>query len=219
LLLKAEKQQLNGVLERLFGYYLVQLGGPVKFDLLQASPIRCRIRVSPEINTDFPGLIVNSTFEDLPFASNTIDVVFLPHILEFSAHPERILQEVQRVLIPEGYIIILGFNPYSLWGLSKIKAGRFHSAALLCKWLDRNGLRVIDKRSLFFRPPLANDRLQAKLLFLESMGQLCWSSCGAVTMIMGKKRLQTLTPIRLRAPKDAVEIISQAVKPSVNLKP
>lgn len=223
LLLKAEKQQLDGVLARLFGYYLVQLGGPLDFDLLEASPIRGRIRVSPEINTGLPEFAVTnilSIFEDLPFASNTIDVVFLPHVLEFSEYPEHILKEVERVLIPEGYVIILGFNPYSLWGLSKIKKGikkgRLHSAGLLCKWLDQNDLLVIDQRSLFFRPPLENSRLQAKLLFLESMGQLCWPSCGAVNMIMAKKRLQTLTPIRLRAQKSQVEVIGQAVKPSAN---
>ncbi len=225
LLLKAEKQQLDGVLARLFGYYLLQLGGPSCFDLLNTSPIRCRVRVSPEINMSFPGLHVCSQMEGLPFADNSIDVVLLPHALEFSHSPEAILQEVQRILIPEGYAIIFGFNPYSLWGLLKLGRrldppwqGHFHSAQLMRQWLEKCGLSIVDCRSLFFRPPLASSRFQAKLLFWESIGQLCWSSHGAVTMMIVKKKLRALTPIRLRDYAKQVEVVGEAVKPTANEK-
>ena len=226
LLLKAEKQQLDGVLARLFGYYLLQLGGPACFDLLAASPIRCRVRVSPEVKTNFPGLHVSSQLEDLPFANNSIDVVLLPHALEFAHSPQRVLQEVKRILIPEGYAIILSFNPFSLWGLSKIIGsrhlppwhGQFHSMQSLRQWLDKSELSILDCRSLFFRPPLANDHVQKKLLFWEGLGQLCWPSCGAVTMIMVKKKLHALTPIRLRAFAKQIEVEGRVVKPTAREK-
>ena len=35
-------------------------------------------------------------------------------------HPHRILREAERVLMPEGSIIISGFNPLSLWGASRL---------------------------------------------------------------------------------------------------
>lgn len=208
LLLKAEKQQLDGVLPRLFGYYLLQLGGPADFDLLAESPIRCRVRANLEVKLNF---------EDLPFADNAIDVVLLPHVLEFSDRPQGILQEVKRILIPEGYAIIFSFNPSSLWGLPRIK-GRFHSVRVLRQWLEKNELSVIDCRSLFFRPLLASSRLQSKLLFLEGMGQLCWPICGAVNMIMVKKKVHTLTPIRLRVYAKQVEVEGRVVKPTAREK-
>ena len=213
LLLKAEKQQLDGVLSRLFGYYLLQLGGPSDFNLLSESPIRCCVRASPEVNPNFSGLNMASHLEDLPFSDNAIDVVLLPHVLEFSERPQAVLQEVKRILIPEGYAIIFSFNPSSLWNLPKIK-GRFHSVRLLRQWLEKNELSVIDCRSLFFRPFLASSRLQSKLLFLEGMGQLCWPFCGAVNMIMVKKRLHALTPIRLRDYTKPVEVEGRVVKPT-----
>lgn len=226
LVLQAEKQQLDGVLARLFGYFLVQLGGPACFDLLAASPIRCRIRVSTEANTNFSGFNICSYYDALPFANNSIDVVLLPHALEFVDSPERVLQEVQRVLIPEGYAIILSFNPYSLWGLPKIFGcrrrppwhGQFHSLQSLCQWLERSELSIIDSRSLFFRPPLTNPQLQTKLFFWEGVGQLCWPSYGAVIMTMVKKKVHALTPIRLRASTKQVEVAGHVVKPTVREK-
>ncbi len=55
-------------------------------------------------------------FCELPFASQSLDLVVLPHVLEFAHEPHQILREVERVLIPEGQIIVTGFNPASLWG-------------------------------------------------------------------------------------------------------
>ena len=55
-------------------------------------------------------------FTELPFASHSLDLVVLPHVLEFSTDPHQVLREVERVLIPEGQVIICGFNPTSLWG-------------------------------------------------------------------------------------------------------
>ena len=55
----------------------------------------------------------------LPFAANSIDLVVMPHVLEFYDDPHQILREVERILIPEGQIVLTGFNPYSLWGLRR----------------------------------------------------------------------------------------------------
>jgi SAM-dependent methyltransferase len=57
--------------------------------------------------------------EQLPIASQSLDLVALPHLLEFSAHPHQVLREAERVLRPEGRLLIAGFNPLSLWGLRR----------------------------------------------------------------------------------------------------
>ena len=46
----------------------------------------------------------------LPFAANSIDLVVMPHVLEFYDDPHQILREVERILIPEGQIVLTGFN-------------------------------------------------------------------------------------------------------------
>ncbi|MCQ4062135.1 class I SAM-dependent methyltransferase, partial [Klebsiella pneumoniae] len=56
-------------------------------------------------------------FEELPFESQSLDMIVLPHVLEFSEDPHQLLREVERVLMPEGRVVITGFNPMSLWGL------------------------------------------------------------------------------------------------------
>lgn len=51
----------------------------------------------------------------LPLQSNSVDMIILPHILEFDAYRFQTMREVERVLKPEGVVVILNFNPLSLW--------------------------------------------------------------------------------------------------------
>jgi SAM-dependent methyltransferase len=51
----------------------------------------------------------------LPLQSESVDMVILPHLLEFDAHRFQTIREVERVLKPEGILLILNFNPWSLW--------------------------------------------------------------------------------------------------------
>jgi SAM-dependent methyltransferase len=48
----------------------------------------------------------------LPLAQNSVDVVLLPHVLEFDHHPHALLGEVDRVLKPDGKVFIFCFNPW-----------------------------------------------------------------------------------------------------------
>ena len=66
-------------------------------------------------------------FDALPFPNQSLDLVVLPHALELSRDPHLTLREVERVLVPEGRVMILGFNPASMWGLRQ-RLGRARSA-------------------------------------------------------------------------------------------
>lgn len=59
-----------------------------------------------------------SEFENLPIASDSIDVALLHHALDYSANPHQLLREAARVVIPNGHIIVIGFNPFSLMGMA-----------------------------------------------------------------------------------------------------
>jgi SAM-dependent methyltransferase len=115
LLLQTEREQLDDILPELFGYHLLQLGGSCSTSLLEHSPIRHRVLLDADPTAPDCGLAVDSGA--LPIASDSVDVMVLHHALEFAKDPRHTLREVERVLIPEGVAIIVGFNPYSLWGL------------------------------------------------------------------------------------------------------
>ena len=62
-------------------------------------------------------------WHELPFDAQSIDLILLPHALEFIDNPHEVLREVDRVLRPEGRVLILGFNPWSLFGLRRVWSG------------------------------------------------------------------------------------------------
>ena len=143
----------------------------------------------------------------LPIASDCIDVAVLPHTLEFMEAPQAVLQEVDRVLIPEGYVVILGFNPMSFWGLWRLlyspKHGapwnaRFFSVTRLRAWLTPLGFELISAQYYFYRPPVWQFSLLERLTFVENLGSRWWSLCGGGYTLLVKKRVSTLTPIKPR---------------------
>ena len=62
-------------------------------------------------------VVLHCDFDALPFANQSLDLIVLPHTLEMTRDPHQALREVERVLMPEGRVVIVGFNPTSLWGL------------------------------------------------------------------------------------------------------
>src|ERR1700692_4852186 len=95
-LLEKEQAYLDDVTPDIFGFHALQLGMP-EVDLLRASRIAHRMRIAP---SDHPDLYAKS--HELPIATQSIDLVLMPHVLEFAAEPHEILREVDRVMMPEG---------------------------------------------------------------------------------------------------------------------
>jgi SAM-dependent methyltransferase len=95
-LFEREQKYFDEAVADIFGYNAFQLGMS-EVDLLRGSriPLRCRVAASGRAD-------VVTDFRDLPLASNSADLVLLPHVLEFAEHPHQILREVERVLMPEG---------------------------------------------------------------------------------------------------------------------
>ena len=115
-----EQQQLDGAVIDIFGYHALQLGLP-QIDTLRENrmPLRfCAARRLPAAGEAAGAnrVAVINRYEELPFATHSIDLVVMPHILEFASDPHQVLREVERVLVPEGHVVITGFNPYSMWG-------------------------------------------------------------------------------------------------------
>jgi len=209
-LAKTEKTVLDAILPDLFGYYLVALAHPLQADKVAASRVSRRM-VMNICAQDYMPPLKPSGFQGevhrLPLLADSVDVLVLPHILEFSRYPHEVLRETERVLIAEGHVVILGFNPFSFWLLWRLAlgwrgmapwCGAFRSANRVRDWLALLGFDVVATRYYFFRPPLQNSSILRKLGFLEKLGQRLWPIFGGGYAIVAKKRVVTLTPIRPR---------------------
>ena len=221
-LLRAERLALAPWLQQCQGEYLLQIGGPNQLAWFEECPIPYRIRLSPESSPSYPGPSLQAGWDELPFLSNTLDVVLLPHVIEHSNYPRHLLEEIHRVLVAEGQLLMLSFNPYSLWGLVKSYRstqtwpwrGRFWGPFRLRRWLNEQGFELLVQKTILFRPPLSK-RAGIKLLrFMEPVGQLCWPYFGAVNIIVAKKTVLTVTPIKAARHKRPVRVSEGYLEPS-----
>lgn len=172
-------------------------------------------------------------FDALPFEANSLDLVVLPHTLELTGNPHRVLREVERVLRPEGRVVILGLNPASLWALRQNLArvnGRMFQRThhgetrpprlflpdegeYIGYWRLRDWLRLLSfdvERAAFgcYRPPLVSQAWLDRWQWIEKPGGKWWTVLGALYGVVAVKRVHGMRLIGLakkktRAPKAA----------------
>lgn len=221
-----EQARLDAIVSNLFGYHAVQLGWPA----LQG--LRCNRMSHRWLVTDGHGdlglaglvpeplddvaifppaplpLSVLAEYEALPFPSNSLDLVVLPHTLELAADPHETLREVERVLMPEGRVVIIGFNPASLWGA--YKAGT--DVATRLGWMQPSvpgGTELIGWRRLrdwlrllgfeheggqfgCWRPPLASSSWLDRTAWLDRAGPRWWPVLGSAYVMVAVKRVKSM---------------------------
>jgi SAM-dependent methyltransferase len=227
-LLAAEREALDAVLPDLFGYYLVQVGLPCNDYLLGASLIRRQVVIGDTL----PGIAWNDERVAhmralpclLPLRNDSVDVVLLPHTLDFEHAAHDVLREAERVLVPEGHMVILGFNPWSLWGLRRMFtwhrrrtppwSGSFRGSSRIRDWLALLGFDLVLARSCFFRPPMRKTGLMRRLQWLEALGARRWPYFGGTYIIVARKRVATLTPIKPRWRPRRSLVGAGAIKPT-----
>ncbi|MFN2349703.1 MAG: class I SAM-dependent methyltransferase [Thioalkalivibrio sp.] len=191
------------VVPQLFGYHALQMGDLGEpMDLLEGSRIIHRVSLGIA-----PPAQVLAQPRALPIQAETLDVAVLAHVLEYCADPHQVLREVERALIPEGHVLIVGFNPFSLMGLRRLFAGRagsapwsgrYYGVLRLKDWLRLLGFEVIECVPVGFRPPIKRAGLLRRLRFMETLGARFWPYFGGAYVIRARKRVTTLTPMRPR---------------------
>lgn len=142
-------------------------------------------------------------FEELPFASQSLDLLVLPHALEFAEEPHQVLREVDRVLIPDGRVVITGFNPWSLWGLrqqgfSKLgdpwlpNEGQFIGVNRLRDWLKLLSFEMEGGQFGCHGWPCRSQRWFERMAWMEEMGQKWWGALGGVYCVRAVKRVRAM---------------------------
>lgn len=211
--LDIEDHRLASLLPHYAGRHLLQLG-PYSFSSLSNSPIIHKIIVSSQYKRQLIADNINSSsleslYTHLPFANDSINLVLMPHTLERSKNTAlAILTEAWRVLAPSGYLIILGVNPVSLWGLYRLFSlsknpawdSRFHSIQTLCQWIHFLGGEIRHTESFLFRPPLSSTPglwLFKKLAWLERVSPWLIPYMGGIYLIIAEKRIKRLNGLGL----------------------
>ena len=191
---------LAKLLSGLFGYYAIQVGSlSTRVDLLQNSPVGQKFHMSldPE-----QGSLAASPLA-LPFQHDSLDLVVLLHTLDFSHDPHQVLREAHRVLISEGHLVMVGFNPFSVMGLGRLALwhtrrvpwmGHYYTSRRLRDWFSLLDFTVVQTEYVGLRPPVQNLRIQQRLKFLNQVGRYGLACLGGVRIFVAKKRVLTLTP-------------------------
>lgn len=207
---RLEGDRLADVLSKLYGPVAIQIGRYGDADFLQASLAATRIVLEyPFWGGGHNEVGVRAQPDALPFDTKSIHVAVLPHTLDFADDPHGVLREVDRVLMPEGHVVIIGFNPLSLWGIRKWVrlpvvgwhqqvpwCGQFLRLARIKDWLALLDFETTAGNMLCYRPPVGNAVLYERLRFLEPAGDRWWPMLAAVYILVAKKRELGMTPIR-----------------------
>lgn len=197
-LLEREQALIDHSVADIFGFHALQLGLP-QHNLLRANRIPLHVTAGSEPETQ-----VRLCMDELPFDTGSMDMVLLPHVLEFNEHPHQILREVERILMPEGRVIITGFNPRSLWGIRQKLGpkteypwcGKFISLPRIKDWLALLGLEVVSGRFACYAPPQTNACWLKRMHFMEPAGNRWWSVCGGVYFLEAIKRVPGVRPLK-----------------------
>ncbi len=201
-----EQTQFDALVGNIFGYHAVQFGLP-QLNALRENRISCRTLALDTISggrehvflKDSFHSIIQYDFPELPFATQSIDLLVLPHTLELTPEPHRLLREAARTLLPEGQMVMTGFNPCSLWGVRHALGYKLRhpwmptphpliALSRLKDWLKLLGLQPNQGRFGIYAPPFYTERWLNRCHFLEPAGNRWWPIFGAVYIITAIKR-------------------------------
>jgi len=219
-LLAVEAELLGEAMEDVFGWELLQIGawGSARELLARGRTRRQSLVAAP----GFSGADIVARPAHLPVTSDSIDAALLPHTLEFAPDPYAILREVDRVLVSEGQLLILGFRPWSLWGL-RARASRrgfppgmrrVLSGNLVREWLVLLGYEVVAATRYLYLSPWSRG-LSAD----EGTGRLrrpgfTYPLPAGAYLLKARKRIYTMTPIRPRLREQRPAVLGGLVKPT-----
>ena len=205
--LREETALARLALDDVFGFELLQVGawGPARHWLCGARTQHTTL-LAPDLG---PGVTLCAPLDSLPFGSDSIDAIVLPHTLELVEDPYAVLREAERVLCAEGCLMICGFNPVSGWGARRLFAQYFRRPAF-----PPQTRRMLSERRLRDWMALLDFEVASVYGYLGSMpvtGRIRKTSDGssreaeyrpraALTagayLLKARKRVQTLTLVR-----------------------
>lgn len=223
-LLAWEQARIDRAVADIFGYHAMQIGLP-EIEGLRANrmPHRWLAGDRPDAPPPEPfappcepgltttplksAVALHCDAEALPFPSSSLDLVVMPHTLELAQDPHVALSEAARVLVPEGRLVITGFNPASLWALRQRLGRTAHGLRVgderlflpsegefIGYWRLRDWLRLLSfdielGRFGCWRPPWNSQKWLDRFRWIEPVGERWWPVLGAVYVLVAVRRV------------------------------
>jgi SAM-dependent methyltransferase len=222
-LLAWERERFDQAVADMFGYHALQLGLP-ELDALRSNRMPHKWLALPGADDGLlatapgspdatatggassPRVALLTDSAALPFPENSLDLVLLPHTLELSRDPHTTLREVERVLVPEGRVVISGLNPASLWGLRQRRAhfyrrlgygelflpeaGEFIGYWRLRDWLRLLSFEVESGQFGCYRPAVSSRASLDRFAWMDKVGERSWPIFGALYFVVAVKRVR-----------------------------
>lgn len=196
-----EQAQARDCLADVFGYHALQAGWS-GVDVLEHNRMPHRWRAGLEFDDLAPQPSLAFDSRAWPWPAESLDLVVLPHTLERSADPHACLREVERVLIPEGQVLIMGLNPWSLWGRQVRRSQSLHTSDIsmplpvqpiaayrLRDWLHLLGFEVQLQRCAGWTPTWRTEGWVQRWTWLDRLGPRWIPFFGGVYLIVASKRV------------------------------
>ncbi len=205
LLVEREQALIDEQINNVFGYHLLQLSVAKHVDLTQASRISHRFALHPH-TADQPFVAGRADYNHLPLPANSIDLVLLHHVLDYSQSPHHVLREASSVLISQGHLVVVGFNPWSIFGVwrwltrfvSCAPQWRHQSLRLgrVLDWLALLDFEPIAIKQGFYSPPCYQPNSIKYLQWMERWGKRLALPWGGFYVIVARKDSLALTPLK-----------------------
>lgn len=205
-LLAWESSQFDELSQDAFGYQALQVGCPA-MDTLRANRIsaqwltdeRTDLSACGSRTIESPTLVLAESGW-LPFDTASLDLVTLPHTLDFAASPHQTLREAARVLRPEGRLILTAFNPLSFWWLRQKSVALglapylpTHTVPIslyrLKDWLALLGFEIICGRFGLYMPWCRSEKGFQHWDWINKAGDRWAPHCANLIVLSAVKRL------------------------------
>jgi len=224
-LLKAERRLVNEELNCMFGYHLMQLSVNRQTCLFEESRINHCFSMGVGPTQGETSIGAYSELDSLPLEDEVVDVTILHHVLEFSSNPHQVLKEAARVTIPRGYIIVIGFNPFSAMGAIKPFAQLYSKSPIwkrqslrksrISDWLKLLDCNTVRSKTGLHNLPLQNTRY---LKYINDLGRRFRGQnvpFGNFYCLVARKDRVCMTPLK---PDWAKETRFKASKPALSAR-
>ncbi|GAB3527865.1 methyltransferase domain-containing protein [Photobacterium alginatilyticum] len=190
--------QLDEWWPKLFGYHMLKLGG-LSCELASG---HCNIQHQICIDKFNPLHTVIADHFSLPFVEKSFDACVITHQLDYCSDPHRLLREIDRVMVDDGYILLSGYNPVSILGMRGLLPwnrkrfpwkGRMFMPMRVKDWLGVLNYEVVFHENFAVLPATKH---QACSAWAESVLSETCSSVGSMYLIVARKRTVPLKPIK-----------------------
>jgi SAM-dependent methyltransferase len=221
-LLAQEKAVLAEPLEDVFGLHLMQVGlWGDGLELIGAARVQSKSLWAREPSA---GVAVCGDPAALPTRSDSVDAVLLPHTLEFVDDAYALLRELDRVLVAEGQLIVLGFSALGSWswrhrmtqggfppGLQRLlREGRVRD------WFGLLGFEVVMSKRYLFVPPFARLQSERSRRFFSALALLAPPLFANGYLLKARKRVYARPRPRLRW-RERRRLVSSVPEPTAHV--